>query len=237
MKASVLSSQGYVPLDHLKTIALPRSTATYTPVPHYEVVDTLLTESNALGLNLLDSAYTLRKGGKQLFLSLTFGGSDSDEFQWSLVGINSYDKSLALRLGGGLRTMVCTNLSLSAEYEYYHKHTPGVSMRDGAKTVLANLPSTCAALEQSMDAMKVPITKAQGAYFILCWGKTVPLSKQHIYNILDLWENPAYEAFTPYQNQVYGLYQAVTTLCREWNDGRKYPLLQSLAAAIEEWAW
>jgi hypothetical protein len=83
----------------------------------------------------------------------------------------------------------------------------------------------------------LPITKAQGAYFILQWGKTVALSKQHIYTILELWENPPYQEFLPYQNQVYGLYQAVTTLCGNWNDGKKYPVLQSLAQAIEGWVW
>ncbi|WOL31411.1 hypothetical protein [Microcoleus phage My-WqHQDG] len=235
--ARVLSSQATVTLDQLRAIKVPKSTFTYTPVPHHEVVETLLQESAALGLEKISSVFTTRKGGRQLFLSITFAGSNSKEYEWSLVGINSYDKSLALRLGGGLRTMVCTNLSLSGDYEYYHKHTPGVSLSTGAKAVLSGLPSICTALEKAMASMKVPITKAQGAYFILQWGKTVALSKQHIYTILELWENPSYPEFLPYQNQVYGLYQAVTTLCGGWDDGKKYPVLQSLAQAIEGWVW
>lgn len=237
MKALVLSSQGYVGLQYLKGIPIPKSTATYTPVAHHEVIETLLRESDAVGLTEVDNAYTIKNGGRQLFFSIAFAGSNSTDYQWSLVGINSYDKSLALRLGGGLRTMVCTNLSLSGEYEYYHKHTPGVSLAAGAKAVLGNLGSTCTALEAALEAMKVPITKAQGAYFILQWGKKVGLSKNNIYDILDLWENPPYESFLQYQNQVYGLYQAVTTLCKSWNDGKKYPILQSLAQAIETWTW
>lgn len=237
MRAHVLSSSSEVSLDHLRTIKVPPSTDTYTPVPHSEVVDVLLEESHTLGLSLLDSRYVLRKDGKQLFLSLTFEGSQSKAYAWSLVGINSYDKTLALRLGGGLRTMVCTNLSLSGDYEYYHKHTKRVSLRDGAITVLSQLPSACAALERSMEAMKVPITKAQGAYFILQWGKTVSLSRANIYKILELWESPEHQEFNPYVNQVYGLYQAVTTLCKGWHEGKKYPILQSLAEAIEGWAW
>ena len=238
MRASVLSSHRYVELADLEKIYVPRGTATYTPVPHNEVVDVLLKESAALGLEQIGSAYSIRNGGRQLFFSISFAGSDSGEYEWSLVGINSYDKSLALRLGGGLRTLVCTNLSLSADYEYYHKHTPGISLQDGAHAVLSGLHTTCGALEKAMDDMKaLPITRAQGAYFILSWGKTVGLSKHNIYRILDLWEAPLYKAFYPYHDRVYGLYQAITTLCGDWNDSKKYPILQSLAQAIPIWTW
>lgn len=237
MRAHVLSSSSEVSLDYLRTIKVPNGTDTYTPVPHSEVVDVLLEESSNLGLSTMGSRYTLRKDGKQLFFSITLAGSTSKEYEWSLVGINSYDRTLALRLGGGLRTMVCTNLSLSGDYEYYHKHTKGVSIRDGAITVLSQFPSACAALEQSMEAMKVPITKAQGAYFILQWGKTVTLSRANIYKILELWESPEHQEFNPYVNQVYGLYQAVTTLCKGWHEGKKYPILHSLARAIGGWVW
>lgn len=239
MKALILESSKneYVSMEYLDTISLPRSTDTYTPVPHTEVITTLLNESSSMGLEVLDSRYALRKQGKQLFISITLAGSRSKAYEWSLVGINSYDKTLALRLGGGLNTKVCTNQSLSGDYCYYHKHTKGVSLKDGATVVLSQLPSACEALEITLDAMKVPITKAQGAYFLLIWGESIPLSNKNIYRALELWEAPMYPEFTPYGNQVYGLYQAVTYLCKEWPDNRKYPLLQSLASTIEGWVW
>src|SRR4028118_622949 len=154
MKAHVMQSAAgtHVPLEHLRTIEVPPSTDTYTPVPHAEVVDVLLAESVALGMQVLDSKYALTKNGKRMFASLTLSGSGSGVYEWSLVAINSYDKSTALKLGGGLRTIVCCNLSLSAEYEYHHKHTKGVSLDEGAKRVLGGLPNYCTHLEREMEA-------------------------------------------------------------------------------------
>jgi hypothetical protein len=186
---------------------------------------------------VLDSKYAVTKNGKRMFFSITFGGSDSGVYQWSLVGINSYDKSTALKLGGGLRTIVCCNLSLSGEYEYYHKHTKGVSLRDGAQQVLSGLPTLCKGLEADMEALKVPISRQQGAHFVVEWGRSVNLSGGDIYRILDLWQDPLHEVFKPYTDQVYGLYQAVTTRAGGWGDGKKYPALTSLDKAVRGWSW
>ena len=232
--------QGGAPLSDLSILAgvpLPHATSTYTPIPHKDVIDTLLQGAAALQLRVTDVEYSLMRGGRQLFFSIIFEGSTSKEYEWSLVGINSYDKSLALRLGGGLITSVCTNLSLSAEYYYYHKHTPGVSLRDATQRVLGHLPTECKILEDFMDSMKQAITIAQGAYFILQWGKEVSIRKQDIYSIIDLWQEPEHKAFVPYNTQVYGLYQAVTTVCGKWSASRQYPALNHLHAKMEEWEW
>lgn len=237
--ATVMQSEGgYVSYDYLATVPLPPTTPTYAPVPHTEVLDTLRDEAAALGMTVIGSAYSVRKEGKQLFFSLTVSGSTSNDYEWSLVGINSYDKSTALRLGGGLVTSVCTNLSLSAEYQYYHKHTKGLSLRDGARAVLLGLPTLCGALEREMEAMKnTAITKGQGSYFLLEWARSVAMSRSDIYRTLELWEEPLHEAFVPYTKEVYGLYQAITTVCGTWHDSKKYPALEQLAGMVRGWAW
>ena len=223
--------------DDLSLVPVPPATSTYTPVPHEDVVRALLEGASSLQLNVMDTKYTLMRGGRQLFLSITLEGSTTGEYEWSLVGINSYDKKLALRLGGGLITSVCTNLSISGEYYYYHKHTPGVSLMDAAKSVLGQLPRECEALEVAMNNMKRAISIAQGAYFILQWGKEVCLPRKDIYSILHQWEHPTYKEFMPYSNQVYGLYQAATTVCKGWSASRKYPALSLLHSKVGEWEW
>lgn len=239
MKAHVMMSNNQcVPLEHLRTIEVPASTDTYAPVPHAEVIDVLLAESATLGMRVLDSKYAVTKNGNRMFASLTLSGSDTGVYEWSLVAINSYDKSTALKLGGGLRTIVCCNLSLSAEYEYHHKHTKGVSLDEGAKRVLGGLPSYCTHLEQEMEALKaVPISRQEGTHFVVEWGRSVNLSGGDIYRILDLWQDPLHEAFKPYTDYVYGLYQAVTTRAGGWGDGKKYPALTSLDKAVRGWSW
>lgn len=237
--ASVMQSErGYVSYDYLAGVPVPPSTPTYTPVPHTEVLDTLRDEATTLDMIVTGSAYSVRKEGRQLFFSITLSGSTSNDYEWSLVGINSYDKSTALRLGGGLVTRVCTNLSLSAGYQYYHKHTKGLSLRDGARAVLLGIPTLCGTLEQEMEGMKdITITRGQGSYFLLEWARSANMNRADIYRTLELWEEPLHETFVPYGETVYGLYQAITTVCGTWHDSKKYPALEQLADMVRGWVW
>lgn len=220
-----------VTVEDLLNIPVPRTTATYTPVPHHTLVDTIVKESSNLGLNVLDTDYKVMRCGKQLFLSITFSGSSSDEYVWSLVGINSYDKTLAMRLGGGLYTKVCTNLSLSGDYHYYHKHTSGISIVDGVREALSGLNTCCNSLEDVMQTMKdTSITEDGGLALILKVAKdNVYLNKGNMYRVWDLWQNPVHEEFKIYTNSLYGLYQAFTTLCRDWDVNKKYSMLNSIS--------
>lgn len=200
-------------IEDANSIAVPPATATYMPVPH----GTLITMVEAIADQELDCGppsareIALNRGGKHMFFSMTWEGDTEDaEAGFSIGGVNSYDKTLPVKVVGGSRVFVCDNLAVVGDsMRTVRKHTP---------EVLQDLPALLAA---AMPALRAAHEGMTG-----CWRalRQLPLDLERGYALLGIMlgqqvlrpqqATVAYRAWREDWNAAgrsfYGLYQACT---------------------------
>jgi hypothetical protein len=104
-------------------------TDTFHPVHHREIISAMRNSVQNVGLEIVNSEYTLTREGMQFFGVWDLSHRNSD-MCWSLGLRNSMDKSLALGIVAGTRVFVCSNLAFSGEYIEFRKHTKGLDIEE-----------------------------------------------------------------------------------------------------------
>jgi hypothetical protein len=140
---SAVGSQ-IVTRDQLRSIPTPASTASWRPLPHVELVETLEDRLQAAGYRIEREQFAVQTGGLRLFgtLDLRNGHELGEGLGFALGFRHANDKSLALQIVGGARVFVCDNLALSGDIQVFkNKHTHGVygRLRQALGTYLGKL--------------------------------------------------------------------------------------------------
>lgn len=104
-------------------------TDTFHPIHHREIISAMRNSVQNVGLEIVNSEYTLTREGMQFFGVWDLSHRNSD-MCWSLGLRNSMDKSLALGIVAGTRVFVCSNLAFSGEYIEFRKHTKGLDIEE-----------------------------------------------------------------------------------------------------------
>jgi len=97
--------------EDLKLIPVPEATASYQPVPHYDLANSLSVIGNDIltDYTLIGENYGIARNGNQLFAVLKFK-KDHSEMALSFGFRNSYDKSMSIGFCCGASVFVCDNL-------------------------------------------------------------------------------------------------------------------------------
>jgi len=108
--------------EGLQALETPPPTDSWTPIPHYELVQALDGQLRARGINIVKESFAIQK-------AKLFGVIDTDyqvaEEGGAAIGIRtSNDKSLALQLAIGFRNFVCDNMAFAGDLiALRRKHT------------------------------------------------------------------------------------------------------------------
>lgn len=114
----------HVDLDEVKTIATPRSTASWTPISHHQLIATVQKALQSTNLTIGSQAHSLSHSGDRYFgLMEVKGRESSDDYCWVLGLRNSHDKTFPAGIVAGASVFVCDNLSFSGEIKFARKHT------------------------------------------------------------------------------------------------------------------
>ena len=129
----------YVPLEDLKSVPLPQTTVSYTPVSHYDLAMNLAEISQDLlkGFAFRKAQYGLAREGRQMF-GVHMYQNGSDEMGLSIGFRNSYDKSMSVGICIGASVFVCDNLSFTGDIAVMRKHTTNV-WKDLEETMISTV--------------------------------------------------------------------------------------------------
>jgi hypothetical protein len=99
--------------EGLKLLETPQGTDTWTPIPHYDLVQALDGQLKARGISIVEEQFAVQA-------AKLFGVIDTDyqvtEEGGAAIGIRTAnDKSLALQLAIGYRVFVCDNMSFAGD--------------------------------------------------------------------------------------------------------------------------
>ena len=103
--------------DELRGLATPPATDTWRPVPHFELVASLVDGLGHQGITIAREEYATSHSDARLFgvLDLLIPGTAEPDYGMSLGLRGSNDKSLAISAVAGARVFVCDNLAFSGD--------------------------------------------------------------------------------------------------------------------------
>lgn len=112
-------------LDTLRRVPVPAATSTYTPLPHADAVERLLTMTlTQLPVHLRSARYGLARQGQRMFGVLEFRSKGDQDWGFCWGVRNSYDRSVSYGIAGGSSVFVCSNLCFAGDaVTVFRKHT------------------------------------------------------------------------------------------------------------------
>ncbi len=144
-----------VTLEELRRIPTPDATATYRPIPHVELIETIQTRLDRYGISIQRQEYAVQHGGTRLFgvMDLVYG---MDAERTAAIGIRtSNDRSMALEIAVGMRVFVCDNLAFSGDMiALRRKHTAKLDLGESISLAMDRFFDRFAALEAGVAALK-----------------------------------------------------------------------------------
>ena len=115
----------------LQALATPDPTATFKPIPHFELVDMLDRTLNHSGMHITREEYAVRRDGSVLFgvLQLAYG-ENADGI--AALGLRTgNNKTMSLQICAGLSVFVCDNLVFRGDMiALRRKHTSGLNLKE-----------------------------------------------------------------------------------------------------------
>ena len=143
-----------VTIDDVKAVPTPAAEGPWTPIDHDYLVDTVVSELQALNMDVIGSAHALSRSGQRYFGLFEVAG-DSDDHGLVIGLRNSHDKSFSAGLAVGNGVFVCDNLSFSGEITIARKHTTRI--KDDLATLVPRAIGAISALRVTMEERIVPV--------------------------------------------------------------------------------
>jgi len=221
MAESVLNlhSGGHlVTYEELQQIKVPEGTATWHPVQHSKVLDTVVECLKGAGYVIKDQRLAVARTGDARF----FGTLDlatpltADNSVALAVGIrNSFDKSFPLGFAAGSRVFVCSNLAFRSELLVKRKHSKHGQLRFG-NAIAAAVKELSAFKEAETTRierlMRLELTEDQALAFIVRAMERNVISAPVIPKVLAEWRSPKHDYGTGDKPTAWRLLQSFTTV-------------------------
>jgi hypothetical protein len=159
--------------EELALLPTPEPTDTWKPVPHYELVKSLIDGLTAHNITVTREAYaTSGKDDARLFgvLDLIIPDVAVPDFGMSLGIRGSDDRSLAIQATAGARVFVCENLASSGDsgtVVLKRKHTSGLDLRKVVPPAIDLYLEKAGAFVLDIETMKnIALTDAEAKAII-----------------------------------------------------------------------
>jgi hypothetical protein len=201
-----------VPREQVGAVPTPRSTATWTPIPHLLLVEEVEQTLKANGLAIGTQAHSLTHDGSRYFGLTEVRRTEKDEdYCWVLGLRNSHDKTFPAGIVAGSQVFCCDNLAFSGEVKLARKHTRFIT-RDLPQLVqgaVGRLMERWHHQDARIDTYKLTELEDRAAHDLViratdvgvCPNKLVP-------RVLREWREPRHEEFQP--RTVWSFFNAFT---------------------------
>ena len=205
--------------DTVESISTPQPTATWTPIPHMELITRVESTLAATNLTIVSSAHSLTHDGARYFgLMEIQSESGSDDYCWVLGLRNSHDKTFPAGITAGAQVFVCDNLSFSGEVKLARKHTRFI-IRDLPQLVgraIGKLMEKWHDQDRRISVYKEKRLNHTTAHDLIIRATDVGVcSNRLVPAVLSEWRRPRHEEFQ--KRNVWSLFNAFTESLKTGN--------------------
>ena len=217
---SLMMSEGkFVGRDEIASVPTPPGTASWHPVPHTEVIDTVTEVIRARNWQILDEQYGLARNGQRMFGVMRINQSSSRE--WSrCIGIrNSHDQSLPVGLAAGISVMCCSNLAFGGTMVIKRRHTSRIELGDLVLTAVNELEMEFLNLETVSEDLKLhEVGPDEARAVIVRAAEAGAVNSCDIVPIFREFQKPCHEEFA--EPTRWSLLNAFTEHAKKYSPGR-----------------
>ena len=188
-------------------------TKTFKPFHHKQVIESIRSALNMVGLGIVSTEYVLGNEGKRMFGVFDLD-SGTDELGWSMGFRNALDKSFAITIIAGSRVFLCSNLAFDGEAIEMRRHTKGLTIEEleflafrAIKTLIVRL-TTFQNWHLGLKQYDLSDTDAKVMLVDMISQKVFPASKFPRFH--DLY-------FGAYEPTLWGFHEATTETLKDTN--------------------
>jgi hypothetical protein len=213
------SNAKYVGRDEIALVPTPAATASWKPVPHVEVIDSVTEMIRQRDWMILDEQYGLARDGQKMFGVIRINRSSSTE--WSrCIGIrNSHDRSFAVGLTAGISVQVCSNLAFGGSMVLKRRHTSRIELNGLIVEAIDSLEMEFLLLENIAEDLKTGYLADDEARAVLV--KAAEAQAINSSDILPVWKEfkePRHEEFA--EPTQWSLLNAFTQNAKKYSPAR-----------------
>ena len=150
----IMEKGKYVSKDEVALISTPRSTDTWRPVPHIDVIEAVTEVIKAHDWEIESEMFGLASEGQKMFGVMEISRSSSPEWHRCIGLRNSHDKSLAVGLSAGIVVLVCSNLAFGGTRVINRKHTSRIDLTELIDRAVASLEDDFLTTETRCEDLK-----------------------------------------------------------------------------------
>jgi len=150
----IMEKGKYVSKDEVARVDTPRSTSTWRPVPHIDVIEAVTEVIRAHNWNIESEMFGLASEGQKMFGVMEISRSSSPEWHRCIGLRNSHDKSLAVGLSAGIVVLVCSNLAFGGTRVINRKHTSRIDLSELIDRAVASLEDDFLTTESVCEDLK-----------------------------------------------------------------------------------
>ena len=150
----IMEEGKFVNRAEVARIDTPRSSDTWRPVPHIDVIEAVTEVIRAHDWNIEGEKFGLACEGQRLFGVMEISSSSSPEWHRCIGLRNSHDKSLAVGLSAGIAVCVCTNLAFGGTTVVKRRHTSGIVLSELIDRAIASLEDDFLTTETVCEDLK-----------------------------------------------------------------------------------
>jgi hypothetical protein len=113
--STLIAERGKITRPELALVPTPPGTETHKPIPHVQVVETLVEALSFRHIGVVNEEYAVSGDGMKMFGVLDLETQVVPGTRFAIGIRNSHDKSLRLALTCGLRVLVCFNMAFHGD--------------------------------------------------------------------------------------------------------------------------
>ena len=150
----IMEEGKFVNRAEVARIDTPRSTDTWRPVPHIDVIEAVTNVIKAHDWSIEGEKFGLVNEGKRLFGVMELSSSSSPDWHRCIGIRNSHDKAFAAGISVGIKVLVCSNLCFGGTTVVRRRHTSGIVLGELIDRAVASLEDGFLTTESVCEDLK-----------------------------------------------------------------------------------
>lgn len=236
--------------DELAGIPAPEPTATHQPVPHINIVDSIIESLSLRKLAVIRDEYAVSNDGMRMFGIMEIeenfleNSFESDRqsatgntlFRFAIGMRNANDKTMRLGLTAGYRVVICDNMAFSGDFEpVFYKHTKRLELSQVIALAIDRIQRNFVPLKKQIDLWReFPITNDDAKLIIYDAFKSphLRLPLRFLHSVHKHYFEPPQKDFA--ERTFWSLSNAFTAMIKELPPIKQFQVTAKLGVFLNE---